>query len=186
MTLKHKITNIKVSLKSNRFYSLNEIKTFLKAHKIQHKDHKNFIVFNLNSQGKFVVSVFKTTQPDPETKKLNHINITKLSQLSHILEATKALLSIGIGLSVKDLKIDNICAKADFKKCINLIDFIDSNNDLCFKYHNEVFPGLFIKFRQGTFILFKSGKIICMGAKAERDISDLLNNLNARLETCTL
>lgn len=179
--LQHKITNIKISLKTDRDYQLQEIKNILNVHSIKFKDHSNFLVFKIFS---FVVSIFKT-QIKKEAN-LNHINITKLRLPHHIKYVIRGLICLGIGIARKNYTVDNICAKADFCHRIDLLQFAQLNKNLCIKYHNEIFPGLFIKFTSVTLIIFKSGKIVCVGAKKEQYIQEKLNYLFVKLQECII
>jgi TATA-box binding protein (TBP) (component of TFIID and TFIIIB) len=45
------------------------------------------------------------------------------------------------------------------------------------KYNNEKFPGLFVKFKEGTAILFHSGKVVLVGCKNEENLKCLTTNI---------
>lgn len=65
-------------------------------------------------------------------------------------------------------KIDNITASFTFPKKVNLIELKLLNPE--FQYNKERFPGIFIKLKSGTGIVFNSGKTNIIGCKSEQDI----------------
>ncbi len=90
----------------------------------------------------------------------------------------KELKKVGIKFTQKpDIKVQNVVASGDIGEKLNLID-------LAFKlktaeYEPEQFPGLVYKVPEShiTFLLFGTGKIVCTGAKNEKEIKKAINEL---------
>jgi len=41
------------------------------------------------------------------------------------------------------------------------------------KYNNQKFPGLFIKYKKGTALVFFSGKVVIVGCKNQTEIKEI-------------
>jgi len=90
----------------------------------------------------------------------------------------KEMKKIKIDITKKpDISIQNMVASGDIFMKLNL-------NSLAFKLENaeyepEQFPGLVYKVPNShiTFLLFGTGKIVCTGAKNEKEIVDSVNQL---------
>lgn len=90
----------------------------------------------------------------------------------------KELKKVRIHIKKKpDITIQNMVASGDIGMKLNL-------NTLAFKFENaeyepEQFPGLVYKVPNShiTFLLFGTGKIVCTGAKNEKEIKDAVNKL---------
>ena len=81
-------------------------------------------------------------------------------------------------MNIISTQVDNICATKITNGNIDLeilFKDLDKYNSSKFKvnYNSQKFPGLFIKFYKefivGTLIIFKSGKINCVGLKSPND-----------------
>ena len=89
-----------------------------------------------------------------------------------------------IGIKFKndyEIKIQNVVASGDVGFKLNL-------NELAFKvkyseYNPEQFPGRVYKPPdfEPSFLLFNTGKIVCTGAKSEKEIVEATQTLIARL-----
>ena len=169
----YKISNVKISIKTSPI-SLNTVldlqfknKKFTNIKNL--KNYKNFVVL----KEKYTYSIFKTN-----SKSENHINITKIPNLTEIQESIKHLKKY-LDFSLKTLQVDNIIATLKHKNPIDLVSVCERKLFDSMKYNNERFPGLFIKFDVGTAILFHSGKIVLVGCKKEADLQCLTTNIFA-------
>lgn len=165
------IRNIKVSVKVNPII-LNNALAQLKSEKINTKEFCNFITFKTNN---YTFIIFKTGKA-----KDTHINITQIKDFCHIDLAINCLINL-IKCTVISYTVDNIIATSDLLKSVCLSEIIEKNIFQKVKYNNEVFPGLFLKFKQGTIIVFHSGKVVIVGCKLVKDIECLMNILHAHI-----
>ncbi|MCW1297948.1 MAG: TATA-box-binding protein [Candidatus Parvarchaeota archaeon] len=146
-----------------------------------------------------VASILPNTEYNPEqfpglVLRLNKEGITSLVFSSGKIVCTGAKSERGVGEAVKqiikeirkagvnirakpDIEIQNMVASGNLGMRLNL-------NDLAFKLENaeyepEQFPGLVYKVPAShiTFLLFGTGKIVCTGAKNEREIKQAVDNL---------
>lgn len=148
------IRNIKASVKIKEI-SLSQIVDSLKLNDIKFSQFSNFISF----QHEFTFIIFK-----PGSNHLNHINITKIFSLNSVPQAIQHIKKI-FKRKIKNVKIDNIIATVDLHKQISLRDICIKNIFEAIKYNNETFPGLFVKFSEGTAIIFHTGKVVVVGCK---------------------
>jgi transcription initiation factor TFIID TATA-box-binding protein len=95
-------------------------------------------------------------------------------------EAIENMLKLlkGIGINVKVLKIEiqNIVASAKLNSRldINKMAFELENSE----YEPETFPGLVYKMKGSvTFLIFGTGKIVCVGARSTKDIKEAFDRL---------
>ena len=95
---------------------------------------------------------------------------------------TKKLKNIFPKLCVLTTKVDNICGTRNIGGKINLESLFTnlieySSVEFRVNYNSQKFPGLFIKFLgnspNGTLIVFKSGKINCVGLKSLNNLLEL-------------
>lgn len=76
------------------------------------------------------------------------------------------------------IKIDNLTSTLKLNRALILSEIIKENHkNYNLKYNNEKFPGLFIKFLEGTLILFYTGNIIAVGCKNLQDLQYLFEKL---------
>ena len=126
-----------------------------------------------------------------------HVNITKIPSLDHISKAINELKNIINGsFSVENLKIENITCLHILNKNINLVDTFrnlkkkqyeentDSNQNNIIvqtQYNPEKFPGIFLRLKNCSLLLFSSGKLVVIGATSEEEakngIFSILNML---------
>lgn len=151
-----KITNVKISVKTSSFSLNNENLNNI----VNIKKYDNFSVFKI----KYTYVAFKTNKHGE-----NHINITNIPAIDLIQDAINILCDI-IPICVQSYKIDNIIATYSMPKTINLHLLCEQKVFKNIKYNNEKFPGLFIKEKCGTIIVFHSGKIVYVGCKTQEDI----------------
>ena len=166
----YQITNIKVSLKTQRI-CLDTVQRTLTEKKIIHKNHGNFLVV----RKKFTYIIFKEGK-----RNNNHVNITKIQNFNDVICAQEELKDICsyIVIIENTLKVDNITASLDIEKTINLVSTATTLTSISkISYNTEKFPGLFAKFSIGTIILFHTGKCILIGAKTIQDLECLVSKL---------
>lgn len=166
----YKIANVKVSLKTSPLF-LDTVYSSLVAQNIVCKQYNNFLVV----KSAFTYIIFKTNKNCE-----NHINITKIPTVKNIVDAV-TLLQILTNCQVTSQKIDNIIATTKHKSKLCLRDIIEKKAFHTIKYNNEKFPGLFLKFEEGTAILFHSGKIVIVGCKSIENIECLLSIIFANI-----
>lgn len=165
----YQITNIKVSLKINPL-CLSSVQKELKSQNIPFSTYTNFIVVRKI----FTYIIFKTG-----TQKNNHVNITKINSESAIITAIEILQTLLTNVVIQKQTVDNITASTNLHKPILLTHLpnIYRNIDCIISYNPEKFPGLFIKVKNGTIIIFHTGKCIIIGAKTLNDIECLILRL---------
>ena len=151
------IKNIKASLKI-RPILLSSVVNSLEVKNIQVKNSNNFVVFH----NIYTYIIFKTC-----CKNVEHVNITKIScseKLENSVSHLQFLLSPTIIITTH-FQIDNITARFNFQKQINIKKICEclKSEDVKLSFNKEKFPGMFIKFKKGTVILFNSGKSVCVG-----------------------
>lgn len=79
--------------------------------------------------------------------------------------------------SEPEIKIQNIVASGDLNLKLNL-DLMSISLERAL-YEPEVFPGLIYRMKDPkvVFLIFASGKIVCVGAKSEEDVKVAVQNL---------
>ena len=79
--------------------------------------------------------------------------------------------------SEPEIKIQNIVASGDLNLKLNL-DLMSISLERAL-YEPEVFPGLIYRMKvpKVVFLIFASGKIVCVGAKSEDDVKVAVQNL---------
>ena len=92
----------------------------------------------------------------------------------------KLLKDIGIDEKILKIEIQNIVASAklDARLDIDKMAFKLENSE----YAPETFPGLVYKMKGSvTFLIFGTGKIVCVGAKTVKDIEESFDRLVKKL-----
>ena len=89
-----------------------------------------------------------------------------------IIERSGAIIK-----SEPEIKIQNIVASGDLNLKLNL-DLMSISLERAL-YEPEVFPGLIYRMKvpKVVFLIFASGKIVCVGAKSETDVKVAVANL---------
>lgn len=164
------VRNIKVSVKIKR-ESLDNVILLLNKKNVPNTRFLNFVTFT--KQFSFVL--FKTSKDN-----LNHVNITKIPSLGVVTSAIKIFKKI-IECSIEKVQIDNIIATSDFNKEISLRKIVEKRLFQNIKFNIEQFPGLFIKLKKGTVIVFHTGKIVIVGCKKYRHIKCLIQTVFAHI-----
>lgn len=90
----------------------------------------------------------------------------------------KELKKVNIKFSQKpDIQVQNVVASGDIGEKLNLVDLAFDLKTAF--YEPEQFPGLVYKVPEShiTFLLFGTGKIVCTGAKNEKEIKNAIDDL---------
>ncbi|MFX1449241.1 MAG: TATA-box-binding protein [Promethearchaeota archaeon] len=84
--------------------------------------------------------------------------------------------------SEPEIKIQNIVASGDLNLRLNL-DLMSISLERAL-YEPEVFPGLIYRMQvpKVVFLIFASGKIVCVGAKSETDVQQAVQQLLQEIE----
>ena len=160
------VSNIKISCKAQLFNSDNI--SFNRD--IFIKKYNNFNVI----RNKYAYIIF--TKSKNQTKKF-HVNITKIPSFDHVTKAIEELKNIIENpFSVEQISIENITCLYILNKEINLIEIFKnvlssnfSKDIIHVRYNPEKFPGMFIKLRKCSILLFSSGKMVVIGATTKED-----------------
>jgi len=164
------VRNVKLSVKITKC-SLDNAMKKLKKKKIHFRNFGNFISFNKE----FSFVLFR-----PSLNGMTHVNVTKVSNLGAQVDRCLAKLSKLLRRRVLSFKIDNIIATSDLKKKISL-HRIKRKKGVDLLYNSERFPGLFLKFGEGTSILYHSGKLVIVGCKTVKRIKKIKKWLSANI-----
>lgn len=171
--MKYTVNNIKVSFKISGI-SLDIVQQYLVCNKISFRIFHNYYVFKIKS---YHCVMFK----ENELSKTNHLNVTKIKSVKKIKEV-KQLISKVLKKKIISVKIDNIMATSCMSHTLNLKHLAQNQLRHVAKFNIETFPGLFLKYKEGTIILFHSGKIVVVGCRHKKDIKCLLIRMIASIE----
>lgn|SRR5574343_23050 len=164
------VRNIKLSVKINKC-PLDIVIKRLEEKKISFKNFGNFVSFTK----KFSFVVFK-----PSSNGLTHINVTKVPSFGVPIEKCLKRLRKLLREKIVSYKVDNIIATSDLHKKISLHK-VSQMKTINILYNSERFPGLFLKFGEGTTILYHSGKVVIVGCKTVKRIKKIKKWLSANI-----
>ncbi len=103
-----------------------------------------------------------------------------------ILKVARKLRAAGIIITGKpEIKIQNIVASGSLSGPIDLERLCErAREGGSLMYEPEQFPGAMYRMDSPkvVFLIFSTGKIVCVGAKKEKDIYEAVENLRRRLE----
>jgi len=103
-----------------------------------------------------------------------------------ILRAARKLKKGGINVARKpDIQITNIVASANLEGFIDIDKLYASEGmEGNILFEPEQFPALIYRWKspQVIFLIFSTGKIVCVGAKKEKDIYEAIEKLRRKLE----
>jgi TATA-box binding protein (TBP) (component of TFIID and TFIIIB) len=153
------ISNIKVSFTIHQNEKwLEQIEDLCKKNNILLKKRGNILIFKYNYSFCFF------------EKKNNHIHInaTCIKIVSEIPYFKYFFLNNIINNQIFNFKIDNITSTFSFNRNINLNIIFNTFENV--KYNPERFPGLFLKFKLFTAVIFRNGKINILGCKSTKDV----------------
>jgi len=168
--MEYTINNIKLSFKIS-LTPLDNVEKVLESINVTYKKFHNYMVFKIND---IHYVLFK----ENTKKKCNHLNVTKIPSLQKILEIKNFIEKL-LSCSILIEQVDNIMATSQMSHTLDLKHLAQYSLRHIAKYNAETFPGLFLKFKEGTLILFHSGKIVIVGCKEEQHIVWLLTRLCA-------
>lgn len=173
----YKITNIKLTLKTS-FICLDTVKKFLRRKKINFKEYQNFLVI----KNIYTYVYFKSSDSE-----INHLNITNIPEFKKIdIACNHILKNILKPFKIKEIyrRVDNISASLNLNKKIDLLKIVSYFQKICqVSYNTEKFPGVFLKFKYGTIIIFHTGKCIFIGCKFLRNLKCLEKHILTYVNT---
>jgi len=112
---------------------------------------------------------------------MNCTGTTSLNEAKNAIEKMLELFKqIGVKVYKPKMEIQNIVASAKLGARLNLdtIAFELENSE----YEPETFPGLVYKMKGSvTFLIFGTGKIVCVGAKSAKDVKESFDRLVKKL-----
>lgn len=138
------------------------------------KKNANFQILH----DKYVICIFE------KKDKTVHFNVTKLKSIKDIFSFLFFFSReyFSYDTTLLSLKIDNITSSFNVGCVINL-KRVQSFFENC-KFNPERFAGLFIKFNEGTAIIFRNGKVNIVGCKKVLTIKEIWQNLEPILLKC--
>ena len=175
MTQSVNLSNYKLSAKLKPITQKN-LECLCLSKGIYYKKYSNFICFNLLTKRKyFAYTIWKKAEclkKDQSQNNTVHWNITKVEK-GEIRKSIRYLQKfLNIPVEKISYQIDNITASIKVNHKINLKKFIHENPNLQgnITYNPEKFPGLRVKRKKLTYILFTSGSIVIVGGKSKAQI----------------
>jgi len=103
-----------------------------------------------------------------------------------ILKAAATLRAAGIPVTGKpEIKVQNVVASGALGERVNIEELCRrSSIDVKVMYEPEQFPGAIYRMEEPklVFLIFSSGRIVCVGAKTEEEIHVAVKNLRRTLE----
>lgn len=160
----NEISNIKISCVFKLPTNWRKLLEFIvKKRKISIKKTANIIVI----KDKYIFCIFE------KKDKTVHFNVTKIKSISDIFNFLFFFAQnyFSYNTTLLSLKVDNITSSFNIKKPI-LFKHLNIVNQK-FNFNPERFSGFFIKYPEGTAILFQSGKINIIGCKTISDIKKI-------------
>lgn len=128
----------------------------------------------------------------------NYVNITKIPSIRFLQHSIKHFMSIlKIKSSrlkrlfkkkrlLKNISIHNICASGRFKTSRNLKtlrNFLTTEKlNARVKLNQTFFPALFVKFSQGTCIIFQNGKYTVVGCNNHKSVFEIADSICAYMK----
>ncbi|NIQ05148.1 MAG: TATA-box-binding protein [Candidatus Korarchaeota archaeon] len=133
--------------------------------KVRYKVRASSLIFN---SGKLVITGAKN---EDALNKAGRVIVDLLKRCDIKIEKTSPV------------EVQNIVASASLDKIVNLEKVATRGRYNVF-YEPEIFPGLIYKMREPKVVLlvFKSGKVVCTGAKSRDDISQALDKIDLTIQ----
>lgn len=176
------ISNLKISLKISDI-CLKSLLSHFECLKIPFNIKSNYIIVRYD----FVYIFYKS-----KDCKVRFINVTKIKCETYLDQVVKKLcdeILAGFELEILSKNTDNITAgiKLDKKIDLNKICLSSENPHVInVKYNKEKFPGVFLKFREGTLIIFYSGNVNVVGCKSVDHLETLHSHLIDLMSKCSV
>jgi transcription initiation factor TFIID TATA-box-binding protein len=97
----------------------------------------------------------------------------------------------GVGIQINDnppYEVQNIVASSDLGQPIDLTSVVLSLGLETVEYEPEVFPGLVYRMNEPkvVFLLFGSGRLVCVGARKPQDVEIAVDKLTEELRAAEL
>jgi len=124
---------------------------------------------------KYILCIFE------KKDKTVHFNVTKIKSFSDIFNFLFFFSQnyFSYETTLLSLKVDNITSSFNIKKPILFNQLKLTNHKI--NFNPERFSGFFIKYIEGTAVLFKSGKINIIGCNTISDIKKIWSDLQTIL-----
>ena len=171
--MSYSVNNIKISLTFEGEFRESVLRQYAKTSPFVTKKCGNFFVV----REKFVFIIFYK----------GHVNCTKLKDMDDITQVRAFLKTQLPTLELKACSIiDNITASGRIRGTeLNLFRFSTylSQDGRPHHYNPTCFPGLSTRIGRVTFILFRSGKYIAIGAKSLQQLNHCVLDLHLLLST---
>ena len=174
------IQNVVASASFNQTFDLNAI--------------ANAFPWDTEFKGRFPGLVFRLKKPKT-TMLIFHSGKMVCTGAKSEKEARRAILKIvrelkkgGIVIDGKpEIQIRNIVASASIGEFIDLERlYVSERGGMARRiiYEPEQFPALIYRWKspEVVFLIFSTGRIVCVGAKKEREVYEAVENLRRRLE----
>jgi len=103
--------------------------------------------------------------------------------LNAVRKVVRKLRDAGIIVrSIRDFTVHNIVAAVDLGASVDIEEAVYKLEAIM--YEPEQFPGLIYRMEEPktTFLIFHSGKLVCVGAKNEEDLHKVVKKLQKKLE----
>ena len=158
----YKVNNIKISCRILGENITNRLKDFSQNSNLVSTKLGNFFVL----RQKFVFIIFYS----------GHVNCTKIKSMTQIPEVMQKLNELFPDLQVNYTQTDNISASGVLLNSkINLFELSQhfKDNSQAHHFNPQLFPGLYTKYNSATFIIFKTGKFVCVGTKSISELEQV-------------
>lgn len=166
------VRNIKVSVKVKALI-LNNALNKLHQKFIPTRHFGNFISFKHNG---YTFVLFKKGK-----RRDSHVNVTQIPNFACIHRAIASLIKL-IECEVLHYTVDNIIATSDLNRTLSLKEVVKQIKFKKIKYNSEIFPGVFIRFKRGTVILFHSGKLVIVGCRSIDNLRWIVNLIHVHMK----
>jgi transcription initiation factor TFIID TATA-box-binding protein len=111
--------------------------------------------------------------------------ITGVSSLKKVESIANRIIAIlkknQLNVKIEKIRIHNIVVIDSFQTEINIEKLLIALRDENIEYEPEQFPGLILREKQHSFLIFKSGKIILTGINDINKIRPALNSLKNKI-----
>ena len=159
-----RVVNVVATASLDRAVSLNQIaKTFSQITTYQPEIYHCVYFKSPHMHGK--VSLFASGKMISVGTKRVTDAINDLKYVAKLLEERN------IARMVDEPRIHNIVVVVDVGKPLDIDELIHRLPGAM--YEPEIFPGLVYKYKNFTLLIFASGKIVCAGLRAERQVEDV-------------
>jgi len=149
------ILNIVATAVTTKPFDLNKLQRALKGSE-KATSGANWLKMRLPETGKYVAFY--------KSGKFLITGVKSLIELDSIVNNVRTMLSnCDIEVLIKEVKIHNVVVSDNINIRCSLEKIILNNNNIFAYYEPERFPGMVIHGDDCTYLLFSSGRVICLG-----------------------